>query len=48
MADLTDIPNIGKVMKERLAKINIKTKEELNKLGSKEIYCRLYKIVTFK
>jgi DNA transformation protein len=41
---LTEIPNIGRVMKERLARIHITTPEELNKLGSKEVYKRLYEV----
>lgn len=41
MKKLKDLPNIGKIMIQRLSNINIHTTDELMKLGSKEVYKRL-------
>jgi len=41
MGKLSDLPNIGKTMEERLAKAGIYDVEALRKVGSKEAFTRL-------
>jgi DNA transformation protein len=44
MKKLDELPNIGRVMIERLKKINVVTTDDLIDLGSKEAYRRLLKL----
>lgn len=39
--ELIEMPNIGNVMRKRLASVNITTSDKLIKLGSKKVYKRL-------
>jgi DNA transformation protein len=41
MSELTNLPNIGKVMVQRLAAADITTAEQLKELGGKEAFFRL-------
>jgi len=41
MGRLSDLPNIGKVMEERLRKVGIHDVETLRQVGSKEAFIRL-------
>lgn len=42
MKDISELPNIGKVMKKRLASVGIKDIETLMKAGSQEAFLKLY------
>ncbi|MDO7785903.1 TfoX/Sxy family protein [Desulforamulus aquiferis] len=41
MSDLTNLPNIGKIMEKRLAAVGINDVESLRKIGSKEAFIKL-------
>ena len=41
---LSDLPNIGKVSEKQLVGIGIKTKEDLEELGSKETWLKIKEI----
>lgn len=44
MKRLTDLPNIGKVLAERLIEAGIKTPDDLFDLGAEEAFLRIKKI----
>lgn len=41
MANVADLPNVGKVLGEYLTEIGIESPEELRQLGSKEAFIRI-------
>ncbi len=41
MGKLSSMPNIGKVVEERLSEVGIETPEQLTEVGSKEAFLRL-------
>ncbi|MBC8530429.1 TfoX/Sxy family protein [Gehongia tenuis] len=41
MGKLTELPNVGRVLEERLEAVGIATAEELKKAGAKEAFLRL-------
>jgi len=41
---LTEMPNIGKVVAEKLCQVGITTPEELNEIGSEQAFIRLQTI----
>ncbi|PMD72241.1 TfoX/Sxy family DNA transformation protein [Companilactobacillus nuruki] len=41
MSELTNLPNIGKVLNQQLSKIDITTESELKKFGSKRVFLKL-------
>lgn len=44
MAELSKLPNIGKVLEEQLNKVGITTVSELKEIGSKEVWLKIQKI----
>jgi DNA transformation protein len=42
MERLTDLPNIGKTMEKRLSAVGISNISTFNKLGTKEVFTRLF------
>lgn len=44
MAELSKLPNIGKVLEEQLNKVGITTVSELKEIGSKEAWLKIQKI----
>jgi len=43
MSRLSELPNIGKIMEQRLISVGINSVEELKSLGSKEAFTKLRK-----
>lgn len=44
MAELSKLPNIGKVLEEQLNQVGITTVSELKEIGSKEAWLKIQKI----
>lgn len=44
MGDLTELPNIGKVLAEQLKQVGISSSEELQRVGAKEAWARIKQI----
>ncbi|MCL2114875.1 MAG: TfoX/Sxy family protein [Methanobrevibacter sp.] len=44
MGELLKLPNIGKILEEQLKEVGIKTVEDLEKIGSKEVWISIKKI----
>jgi DNA transformation protein len=41
MSELSDLPNVGKVLEDKLQKINIETPEQLRRIGAEEAFIRI-------
>ncbi len=41
MGELSDLPNVGKVLEENLLAIGIKTPEQLQQIGAEEAFLRI-------
>ena len=44
MGELSDLPNIGKVVEEQLNQVNISTYEQLKEIGSKQAWLKIREI----
>lgn len=44
MADLSKLPNIGKILEEQLNQVGITTVSELKEIGSKEAWLKIQRI----
>lgn len=41
MSELSKLPNIGKVIEQKMIEVEVKTPEELRRIGSKETFLRI-------
>lgn len=44
MSELSDLPNVGKVLEQRLIEIGISTPEQLRKIGTQATFIKIRKI----
>jgi DNA transformation protein len=41
MSALSDLPNVGKILEDKLQRINIETPEQLRRIGAEEAFIRI-------